>query len=94
MRGFLDIVKEWTEIPFAVNKALEDHEACSGGDGRQEEKNTGTECAGKTSRRQSEERRDICKEIWAEDLYSRFSSTCVIMKMMVVDKITLGWRIN
>lgn len=59
MRGFLDCVKEWMAIPFAVNKAPEDHKAYSGWDGWREEKNTGTECAGKTCRRQSEERRNI-----------------------------------
>lgn len=41
--GFLASVKEWMEIPFAENRALEDHEACDGWGGRQEEKNNGTQ---------------------------------------------------
>lgn len=38
MHGFLATVKEWMEIPFAVNRAPEDHEAYGGWDGQQEEK--------------------------------------------------------
>ena len=43
MKGFLATVREWMEIPFAVNKALEDHKAYGGQDGGQEGKNTDTQ---------------------------------------------------